>query len=456
MDDSSRAPSPESRWSQRLFDPIDAASLAFFRAAFGLILAAEAVIYFSSGWIDEYFLAPAFHFTYPGFHWIKPWPAWGMYLHFGVLGLSALGLALGICYRLFAALFTVCFSYVFLLEQARYLNHFYLVIILGALFCAIPADAAGSLSARRRGFSRPVPRWALTLVRTQLGLVYVFAGIAKMNVDWLHGEPLRSWFEGRSEVSFFGPLIRQPFAPLLFSYGGLLLDFLAWPLLLHRHTRLPMFLMLVAFHLTNCALFGIGIFPWLMIAATTIFFEPDWPRTLLMRGKTAGAQAKRKLQGLRPQSQGKKRLIIGGLALYFAIQIAVPLRHFLYPGNPSWTEEGHRFSWHMKLRSKRGELVYRIKDRRSGKQWIVDPRNELTDWQARKLGGKPELILLYAHHLAERYSSPEYPTIEVRTNTRVSLNGRPPQALIDPERDLARESVSLLAYDWLVPLNPRP
>ena len=31
----------------------------------------------------------------------------------------------------------------------------------------------------------------------------------------------------------------------------------------------------------NASLFQIGVFPWVMIFLTTIFFAPDWPRRML-------------------------------------------------------------------------------------------------------------------------------------------------------------------------------
>ena len=48
-----------------------------------------------------------------------------MYVHVWFMGVMALFITLGILYRVSAAVFFVTFTYMFLLEQARYLNHFY-------------------------------------------------------------------------------------------------------------------------------------------------------------------------------------------------------------------------------------------------------------------------------------------------------------------------------------------
>ena len=72
-----------------------------------------------------------------------------------------------------------------------------------------------------------------------------------------------------------------------YSYGGLLLDLLAVPLLLWRRTRLLTFVALILFHINNAYMFSIGIFPWLMIAATTIYFDPAWPKLVWSNMKNA-------------------------------------------------------------------------------------------------------------------------------------------------------------------------
>jgi hypothetical protein len=61
--------------------------------------------------------------------------------------------------------------------------------------------------------------------------------------------------------------------------------------------------------------------------------------------------------------------------------------------------------------------------------------------------------VLFAHHLAEEKRREGYADVEVRARVMVSLNGRQPQLLIDPNVDLAREEVSLLPVPWIVPLT---
>jgi hypothetical protein len=281
--------------------PVDIASLAVFRIAFGAVMVWEVYRYFSKGWIARYYIDPDFHFTYYGFGWVKPWPGDGMYVHFAVLGLAAAGMMAGLFYRASALVLFLGFTYVFLLDQSRYLNHFYLISLIALLLVFLPVHRAASLDALRRPGLRAdtAPAWALWLVRAQVGIPYFYGGIAKLNGDWLRAEPIRSWLASRLDFPLIGRFFTDEWMVLAFAYGGLLLDLLIVPFLLWRRTRPHAFAVGLVFHATNALLFRIGIFPWMMMAATTIFFAPDWPRRAGLlparpaprRGRPAGAAA---------------------------------------------------------------------------------------------------------------------------------------------------------------------
>ena len=263
-----------------LFAPVDLASLVFFRAAFGLILFWEVWRYFDNDWIRAYYIEPTFLFPYPGLGWLRPWPGEAMYVHFLLMGALALCVAVGYRYRLCATLLFLAFTYVFLLDQSRYLNHFYLIALIALAMIFIPAHKSLSFNVAHGRTTRSdnAPRWSLWLLRFLIALPYFFGGVAKLNADWLRGEPMRMWLANRTDFPIFGRLFTEEWLVYGFTYGGLLLDLFAVPLLLWRPTRLYAYLAMVTFHLLNAKLFNIGIFPWFMIVATTIFFAPDWPR----------------------------------------------------------------------------------------------------------------------------------------------------------------------------------
>ncbi len=504
-----------------LFRQVDIASLVFFRIAFGSVMLWEVFRYLDR--IHRYWIDPSYHFTYPFFGWVHPWPGDGMILHFYVLGVLSILIIVGFLYRLSTVLFFLGFTYVFLLEQAQYLNHFYMICLISFLLIFVPAHRAASIDAmiRPKLRSATTPIWALSLLAGQVGIVYFFGGIAKINRDWLRGEPMRDWLASRTDFPVIGSLFTEEWMVYLFSYGGLLLDVLAVPLLLWRHTRAGAFAFLVLFHLMNVRLFSIGIFPWFAIVATTLFFPPDWPRCLWIDawkspnrqgsiawgGAVAGAWAAAwfsedlelvplaigavagallvwtvvdSLPGLAPShrepmairtlhtgvttgTSAEPRLTFLGrgqavtlalFTLWFAVQIALPLRHYFIPGYVSWTEEGHNFSWHMKLRDKeRQSVAFLATDPSTGETWEIDARETLTSRQYRKMASRPHMIWQFARHLATTLAAEGRPGVEIRVRAMAALNGRRRQLLIDPNVDLAHTPMRLGHDPWILPLT---
>ncbi len=281
---------PSRAFAERLFAPVDIASLVYFRILFGGILLANVWIYFHNGWVAMEFIRPRFHFSYYGFKWLHPLPSNGMYFLFAAMGVLAFFILIGFAYRLSAILFFLGFAYMFLLEEALYLNHYYFVALVSFLMIFVPAHRKLSVDAwlRPRLASDFAPAWSLWILRAQMGFVYFFGGVAKINFDWLQGWPLRIWLPRDLNLPVLAGLRDQLWLALFFSYSGLFLDLLAVPLLLWRRTRVYMFAALALFHLTNLHLFDIGIFPWFATAMTALYFDPDWPRRLiaLLRPRT--------------------------------------------------------------------------------------------------------------------------------------------------------------------------
>jgi hypothetical protein len=195
-----------------------------------------------------------------------------------------------------------------------------------------------------------------------------------------------------------------------------------------------------------------------MIAATTIFFEPDWPRRVLsfLRRSRPPHERERPPPAETPAAvevTPARSLGIAGVGAWIALQLFLPLRHFLYPGYASWTEEGHLYSWHMKLRNKTGSGEFTARDAATGASWKIDPREYLAKRQEREMYGHPDELLQFAHHVADEYAKTGKGRLEVRARVFVSLNGRKPQLLVDPDVDLAAQPRSLGRWPWIVPLE---
>ena len=438
-----------------LFSPVDAASLAWFRIVFGAVMFWEFCSYVKSDWIGEYFIKPEFHFKFYGFEWVQPWPGDFMYLHFLVLGVASLGVLFGCFYRLSATLLAFGFTYVFLIDQAIYLNHLYLLSLVSFCMIFLPAHRTLSVDARRRPeiYSRKIPSWCLWLLRGQLGIVYFFGGVAKLNSDWLHGYPLKMWMPEMGHLPYVGALFQYEATALIFSYGGLLLDLTIFPLLLWRRTRIPAYALSVVFHLLNALMFQIGAFPWFMIAGTLIFFSPSWPRRL---GIFAG-RARTSVAVAAPARNSRRMrcVTVSALTIYLALQVILPLRHHFYPGDVSWTEEGHTFAWRMKLRQKSSALRFKVTYPDTRETVWVEPKEFftlLTRVQSMALLHKPEMVRQLTHHLANKLQHPGGRRPEVRAWIATSLNGREHQLLVDPKVNLASKSPSLGHADWILPL----
>jgi hypothetical protein len=144
--------------------------------------------------------------------------------------------------------------------------------------------------------------------------------------------------------------------------------------------------------------------------------------------------------------------LVTALSLYVMIHLALPLRHFLYPGNTSWTEQGHMFAWRMMLREKKGSLMFFVQ-KKNGQMELVRPLEFITPKQYEDIVGKPDLILEFAHYLRDHYQKIWHSEVAVYATSRVSLNGRPRKEMIVPGTNLAKEKRSILPYKWIQPLE---
>ncbi len=407
----------------------------------------EVIRYFLGNWIERFYLRPEFLFKYYGFEWLQPWPGDGLYWHFAFVGLCALLITVGLFYRLAMWGFFLSFSYIFLLDQARYLNHFYLVCIIAFVLCLTPAHHAWSLDARRHGQMRSVPRWAVVSLVALFEILLLYAGIVKINPDWLNGDPLRLWFNNRASIPILGPLVAGDWAIYAASYAAIILHLLGAPLLFFKRTRLFVFLAYCVFHITNAIVFTIGIFPWMTIAGTLLFFNADWP--IQFSNKLGIRTRAYRYSDSSTPTASWLFLVLG---LFLVLQAMFPLRHYLYPGDVAWTEEGHRFAWRMKLRTKHGHATFRIKDPTSGKEWVVKPENYLSKRQYRYMVGRPDMILQYAHYLEGVWMREnKVADVEVRASVWCSLNGKPQRLLVDPDIDLTQVERKLWpAANWIL------
>ncbi|MEQ1500935.1 MAG: HTTM domain-containing protein [Myxococcota bacterium] len=434
------------RW---LWAPIDPASLAVFRIVFGLCGLLGAVRYVGFGWVELLYVTPSWSFG-----WLPdalPAPGPWLYAVYLTLAVASVGVAAGAFRRASITLFVASFLTIELQDQTNYLNHYYLMTLVGIGLAAMPADAAWSVDGWRdpRRLRATIPAWTVNALRLQLGLVYLFAGIAKLDAQWLAGHPLDIWLATRSSLPVLGPWLVQPWLAPAMAIAGCAYDLTVPLWLALPRTRGAAYLVVVGFHVAVGVLFNIGVFPLLMIGLTPVFFDPSWPRRLAARRPVAIGAAR---GAARPSGLAVRRWVAPALAGWFAVQLVVPLRHLAYPGDVTWTEEGFRFAWRFLLVEKRGFFRYQVTDPATGQRWTVRPEDELTDRQRHEASFHPEMLLQYAHHLRDRFGADGHPGVRITCDAWVSVNGGASARLIDPTVDLAAEPAWTLApRRWILP-----
>lgn len=433
-----------------LAEPVDGASVGFFRVAFGLLLAVAAARFFVHGWIDKYYATPKVFFSYWGFSWVRPLPGIGMPLVYATMGLSALGLAWGRWHRLFAASTLATFTFAHLSDKTNYLNHYYLVTLVLGLLVVLPVGVPRGSSGLA---AASVPRATVWLLRFQIGCVYFFGGVAKLKGDWLfHAQPLGIWLSSNAGMAVLGPLFAYKATAFAMSWAGAAYDLTVPFFLSFRRTRPFAYVAVVVFHVLTAKLFQIGMFPWIMIASSLLFMDPSWPRRVPGLKKLVGERAPVEAHAIVTEPLRVSRPVFAVLIAYVALQGLLPLRHLLYSGNVLWTEDGFRFAWNVMLIEKNGSLELDVKDPATGRKWTVEPHDYLTPQQAKQMSTQPDMILQFAHIVRDDFAARGIAGVEIRASqSDVSLNGRRPQRLVDPNVDLAREKDTLGPKRFVLP-----
>ena len=415
--------------------PVSAASTALFRIGFGVVGAVLVVRFFAHGWIERLFLHPPFHFKYPGFSWVTPLPSPWMHVSFAVLGAAAVLIAVGYRHRLGAAVFSIGLAYVELIDRTNFLNHYYWMVLTAGLMVFLPMSQTWSLDARLGRVSSPgwVSRHVVWLLRFQVGMVYFFAGVAKLNPDWLlRAEPLSTWLPARADLPLLGPLLSMPATAFTLAWAGVFFDLTVVVWLLVRRTRAVAYAALVAFHLMTWLLFpSIGVFPLVMGVSAMIFFDPDWPERWL-----------RSVRAQTPIPHRPRPLIAGLAAVYVLAMVLIPLRHLAIPGDVRWTGEGYQGAWQVMLTDKTGAVDFIVTDSR-GRSWVAPPPDYLTDRQLAVMATDPALIQQLAMEMAATTG------LDVSARGRISFNGRMSTEYTDPGVELT--AGPLAASDWLRP-----
>lgn len=449
------------------FNPFRETSIApliVFRIIFGALMFFGVVRFMYYGWVDTLYIQPKFFFGYLGFEWVKPLEGNLMYIPFVLMLLSSLFIIVGLFYRYSAFIFFLCFTYVELLDKSNYLNHYYFVSLMSFLMILVPANGYFSFDSvlfpnRRR---LTIPQWNTGILKFQLAVVYIFAGIAKVNTDWLFdANPLKIWLQAHHHIPFFGSFLKQEWLAYAFSWMGCFYDLFIVFFLLSQKYRPYAYFFVIFFHFVTWYLFPIGVFPWVMIFSTLIFFSATFHERILnfitsLFGKSKTVFAS--YQNFEP-----KKYIRVLLFVYIFVQIIIPFRYLMYKGDLFWNEEGFRFSWRVMLMHKEGHATFFMVDKKTNRELEIVNRSFLTPIQIDQMMTQPDMILQYAEIIDNYYDGKtlvfgghkfEIRNPEIRAEIFVSLNGRPSQLFVSKRHDLSKLPYNLMHRNWLEPYKP--
>ena len=415
---------------------VDSAPLFTLRRLFGTLVVFSTLRFLFYGWHDCQILEPLYTFPFEEFDFLPRPNKLGTFALFSGMILGGLSIMTGKLFRVGAALFFLCFTYVEVLDKTNYLNHYYFVSLLSLLLLFSNAHKENS----------KLPAFQLNLFRVMIGIVYFYAGVAKLNSDWLfNAQPLALWLPVHSDLPIIGELFKYKATAFVFSWAGALFD-LSAPFVLLSRFRSWFYPLVVVFHVLTWILFPIGIFPWVMICCATVFFPADTHRKFwdLFKGIKLNLQES--------NLQIPPNFKLQALAVIFiSIQIVFPFRYLMYPGNLFWHETGFRFGWRVMLIEKPGYAKFFTKNTKGEEQEIV-----LDNWlkpnQIKMVSSQPDMIVQFArivkNHYAERGEE-----VKVRAEVWAALNGRRSQLLIDPFWDLSEIENSWAVRDYVLPLD---
>ncbi|MEM6721878.1 MAG: HTTM domain-containing protein [Bacteroidota bacterium] len=457
-----------------LYKQIDNTSLIVFRVFFGLLIGLEGFGAIATGWVKRTFIDPDFTFTFIDFEWILTpiqqtlkkslldfnlfgieWLnmadyTYGFYFYFAIMGICGFLVMIGYKYRWSMGTFTIMWTTVYLMQKTSYNNHYYLLVLLCVFMWIVPAHHYFSVDAKKNPALKKIhmPNWVLWIFILQLFIVYTYASVAKMYPDWWSGEVTTNLMAGRRNLPIIGEFLQQKWIHVMLTYVGIGFDLLVIPGLLWKRTRVFFFVCSIIFHLFNSAVLHIGIFPYMSLALCVFFFEPETIRNIFLKQKEV-------YKGDEVMLSPYRKVVVPIFVIYFISQILLPLRHWTYEDDVLWTEEGHRLSWRMMLRSKSGNINFKVVDKKTGDITYIRPEKYTSAKQATRVAVKPDMMWQFVQFLKKDFAK-KGTDVEIYANGRVKVNNHPYQRLFDPYVNMAEEEWSHFSHhDWLLPFKSK-
>ena len=426
----------------KLYKPIDNAPLVVFRILFGFLIFWQIVFELLSGYVKRTYVNPKFTFSHIGMDWLQPLPGNGTYVYFIVMGILAFMVCIGYKYRFAIITFTVFWAGSYFVQKTTYNNHHYLILLLGLMMSFLPAGKYASVDANVNASIKrlSMPYWCSLVMILQIAIVYFYATVAKLYGGWLDGSFTKVMLN-KNVPEFLEPFYSHPYFYIFIAYAGLVFDLLIVGLLLWKKTRNLALVLSIFFHIFNSVHLSIGIFPFLALGFIVFFYEPETIRKCFLW--------KKPLMDTENYEPGKSILTYFFIP-YFIIQLLIPLRHHLIKGDVLWTEEGHRLSWRMMLRSRTGTTNFKVIDNKTNEVIRYRLSKDLTRTQIKKMRTRPDMIWQTAQMIKKKYAR-KGKDVRVYADTQIAINHGDTRRLIDPNVDLAHAKWDYFWHnDWIL------
>lgn len=403
--------------NQYLEHDVSIAPLISLRILFGSIMLFSLIRFIAMGWIEGLYTNIDYHFSF--FEFIIYPGDTIIYLMYYLLIISCIFIIIGFLYKYSITLFFILFTYIELIDKSYYLNHYYFISVLAFAMIFLPLSNYFSIdSIIKKSENNSIKNWQLLVPKILISIVYLYAGIAKINSDWLiETMPLSLWLPASSDLPIIGGLFQQQWVAYAFSWAGCIYDLTIWVFLINNKTRKYAYTFVIFFHIMTSVLFQIGIFPYMMTLLTLIFFSPEKHNIIINKIKLI-------LKYNVKKSEINYSLLPKYLFIIFILfQIIFPFRYILNKGELFWTEEGFRFSWRVMLMEKTGWVNYKIIDNKNKIEKNIDPSYHLSDIQVKQMSFQPDMILQYGKYLGDKHFKKYKIRPEIYVDSYVSING---------------------------------
>lgn len=437
-------------WKNKALKLIDNSPLIIFRIFFGFLFACESFGAIITGWVRINLVDVKLTFSHIYMDFLQVLVGGPqMYVYFALMGCVSLAVMLGYRYRLSIVLLTLLWAGAYYIQKTSYNNHYYLLLVICFYMCFLPANRYASLDVKsgrvKEELAMPVYySWIFIL---QVSILYIYGTIAKFYPDWLDGTFTQIMYQGANIPEAFKDFVTQKWFYIAIAYLGILFDGLIVPMLLWKRTRTLALVASLIFHLFNSVTLQIGIFPYFALSFAVFFYPPDQMRRVFFKKKPTFVVSEDYTRQVLQNSLSKGAVAV--LSIFMIFQLLLPLRQHVVKGDILWTDEAHRLSWRMMLRSRGGYTNFIVKNKQTGERSFYPLETVLTTKQKARLN-TPDMIWQMSQYIKKEYEAKGV-EVSVFVDSWVSINGREYSQFVNPEVDFATVKWDYFKHaDWIL------